>query len=440
MSVLIRNVTAVDPSQKLNAKVDILIERGKIAKIANGLNVEAKQIIDGEGLHAVPGFVDIHVHFREPGFEYKETLDTGVRAALHGGFVAVVTMPNTKPACDNQSIVAHILRRAKDLGFNIFPCGTISKGRRGEKLAEMAELKEAGCVAVSDDGSFVQNALLMRHALSYASMYDLIVMSHAIDGHLTQDAVMNEGIMSTTLGLKGEPSAAEDIAVARDIQLAKLTGARLHIAHVSTKGAVELVRAAKKEGWEVTAEAAPHHFSITDRALEGYDSNFKMNPPLRSDPDVEAIIKGLQDGTIDCIATDHAPHAEEEKERELAYAPVGVIGLETSFGVTMTELFHKKLLSFEDVIKCMSLRPLELIRKEGLNQIREGQLANIAIVSQDEEWVVRKEDFHSKSKNSCFIGRKLKGRVRYTICNGKVYDYADASKSDHAAVTSKTVF
>ncbi len=423
MSILLRNIRAIDSKNKVDGILDCLIEKGKITKLGKNLPAQATQTIEGKNLCLIPGLIDLHTHFREPGSEYKETIETGSRAALKGGFVGCVAMPNTNPACDNQSVVAAVLRRAKESDFNIFPCGTISKGRLGKELSEMAELKEAGCVAVSDDGNFVQNSLLMRHALEYASMFDFLVISHAIDEDLSRGGVMNEGRMSTVLGLKGSPNAAEEIAVIRDIALTKLVKARLHIAHVSTEGAVKLIREAKADGVTVTAEVTPHHFALTDEMLTDYDTNFKMNPPLRTARDVAEIIKGLKDGTLDVIATDHAPHAAEEKEREFNEAPFGVTGLETALGVTLTELYHKGVLTIQEVIWKMALKPAELIGLKNFNEIKEGADANLTVVALDEEWEVKKEAFASRSKNSCFAGKKLKGKVRHTICNGRLYSF-----------------
>jgi len=423
MGLLIQGIRTVDPGNRLDQVGDILIEDGRFVVIGKNLQGSFENIIKGDGLCLIPGFIDTHVHFREPGYEHKETIETGIRAALHGGYVGCVTMPNTNPPCDTQSVVAHILRRAKELNFNLFPCGTISKHREGKEISEMAELKRAGCVAVSDDGSYVANSLLMRHAMEYASMWDLLVISHAIDPDLSQVGVINEGRMSTLLGLKGSPNAAEAIASWRDIALSKLTKARLHLAHVSTHEVVKLVREAKREGLHVTCEVTPHHLALTDEAVGNYDTNFKMNPPLRTAEDIEEIVCGLKDGTIDCIGTDHAPHAPEEKELEFADAPFGATGLETAFGVVLNELYHKRKMSLQDVIMKMSIRPCELIGVKRFNEIREGFLANVAIVSLDQEWEVRKEDFHSKSVNSCFVGKKLKGKVLHTICNGKIYSF-----------------
>jgi len=423
MSILIRKIRAVDPKNKLDDVVDVFISEGRIAKIGKNLKESAEKEVKGEGLCLIPGLVDLHAHFREPGFENKETIETGTRSALRGGYVGCVTMPNTEPPCDTQSVVAHILRRARELDFNLFPCGTISKRREGKEISEMAELKKSGCVAVSDDGSFVANSLLMRHALEYASMYGLLVISHAIDPDLSQIGVINEGKMSTLLGLKGSPNAAEAIACWRDISLAKLTKTRLHLAHVSTSEAVKLVREAKKEKIPVTCEATPHHIALRDEDIVHYDTNFKMNPPLRTAEDIEEIVKGLKDGTVDCISTDHAPHAPEEKELEFVDAPFGVTGLETAFGVIMTELYHKRGMKLEDILWKMALCPCELIGVKDFNEIREGLVANLAVVSLDKEWEVKKDSFASKSRNSCFIGKKLKGKVLHTICNGKLHSF-----------------
>jgi dihydroorotase len=423
MSILLRQIRAVDPKNRLDDTVDVFIEKGRIVSIGKNLRVQATEKIEGDGRLLLPGLIDLHTHFREPGFEYKETIATGTRAALRGGFVACVSMPNTNPPCDNQSVVAAVLRRADDARFNVFPCGTISKGRLGKEISEMAELKEAGCVAVSDDGDFVQNSLLMRHAMEYASMFNLLVISHAIDRDLDRGGLMNEGHMSTVLGLKGSPNAAEEIAVLRDISLAKLTQARLHVAHISTEGAVKLIRQAKGEGVPVTCEVTPHHFSLTDEMLRGYDTNYKMNPPLRTGNDIREILAGLKDGTIDVIATDHAPHAGEEKEHEFADAPFGVIGLETAFGAAMTELCHRGVLPLEQIIWKMALKPAELIGLQDFNEIKEGARANLTVAAPDEEWEVRSADFASKSKNSCFLGRRLRGKVHFTICKGEPHSF-----------------
>ena len=424
MDLLIKDAHVVDPKNHVNEILDLYIRKGKIAELKKSIQASDAETVtvDGKGLYLLPGLIDLHVHFREPGFEQKETIVSGAHAALKGGFTAAVTMPNTNPPCDHQSVIDNIIRKAREVPFHVFPSGTISKGREGKELSEMADLKHAGIWAVTDDGSWVMDSLLMRRSMDYAGMLDLLVITHAEDHRLSATGVMNEGLMSTKLGLHGVPNASEEIAVSRDVELAKLTGARLHVAHVSTKGTLEMIRRAKKEGLPVTCEVTPHHFALTDEAVAGYDTNFKMNPPLRTDHDRQAMIEGLRDGTIDCIATDHAPHTEEEKMEEFQDAPHGVIGLETALGVALTELYHKKILSLEELVRKMSGRPAEVLKlAAGFGEIKVGKAANVTLVDLNREWVVKKEEFVSKSKNSCFIGRKLKGRVVATVCDGRLW-------------------
>lgn len=423
MSILIKNVKlAGAPGISEKDKLSVLIEDGIIKEIAKNISAKAKESIDGEGLFLIPGLVDLHVHFREPGFENKETVETGSRAALHGGYVASMTMPNTNPPCDNASVVQNLLEKASEVPFYIFPCGAISRQREGKELSEMAELKHAGCRAVSDDGDYVEDALLTRHAMEYASMLGLLYVSHAEDKALGRGGVMNEGKVSTRLGLRGIPNMAEAVAVARELALAEFTGVRLHIAHVSTREAVDLIRAAKRKGIKVTAEATPHHLIFTDEALSSYDTNFKVNPPLRQEEDISSLREGILDGTIDCIATDHAPHREEEKDLDFEEAPFGTTGLETAFSAILTELYHrKKMLSLADIVKLMSRRPAELIGATELGLIKKGIEANVALVDLDKEWTVKKDCFQSRSRNSCFIGQSLKGQVVLTISRGKVW-------------------
>ena len=422
MNLLIREAHVVDPKNRLDEILDVRVKDGRIVELGKDLEPTSEKILEAKGLYLFPGLLDLHVHFREPGFEQKETIESGARAALRGGFVGCVSMPNTNPACDHQSVIDNIIRKANEVPFHLFPAGTMSKNREGKELSEMADLKRAGIWAVTDDGSWVTDSLLMRRAMEYASMLDLLVISHSEDKRLSANGVMNEGLMSTRLGLKGIPDESEEVAVMRDIQLARLTGARLHIAHVSTAQSVKMIREAKAEGLSVTAEVTPHHLSLTDAAIEGYNTNFKMNPPLRTAQDVEAVQKGLIDGTIDCVATDHAPHTDEEKMLEFDEAPFGVIGLETSLGVCLTELVHSKKMSLTELVKRMSVRPAEILKlKEGFGEIRKGTEANLTLVDLNEEWIVRSEDFISKSKNSCFVGKKLKGRTAATICAGKLW-------------------
>lgn len=422
LNLLIKQIHIVDPKNSVDGVFDLLIKNGKVHELKKEISSNGIETLDGKNLHLFPGLIDMHVHFREPGFEQKETIISGAKAALKGGFVGVVTMPNTNPPCDHQSVIDNIIRKANEVPFYIFPSGTITKERAGKELSEMADLKKAGAWAVTDDGNWVSDSLLMRRALEYASMLDLLVISHAEDHCLTADGVVNEGIMSTRLGLKGIPNESEAIAVSRDILLSELTGAKLHLTHISTRSAVELIREAKKRKVSVTADVTPHHIALTDETLESYDTNFKMMPPLRSDEDRKAIIQGLKDGTINAIATDHAPHTDEEKMAEFPDAPVGVIGVETALSVILTELYHKKALSLSEIVLKMSAHPAEIVKlPNGFGQIKVGTEANLTLVDLNQEWIVKREDFISKSKNSCFIGSKLRGRAVATICRGKLW-------------------
>lgn len=422
MSILIKNAKVIDPRHKLNEVVDVLIANGKIGKIGKNLSANGSEVVDGRGKYLLPGFIDLHVHFREPGDEHKESIRSGAMAALKGGFVGAVTMPNTKPATDNGAIVEFILKRAREANFNVFPCGTLSKSREGKEISEMADLKAAGCVAVSDDGSYLRNPVVARHAFEYASQLGLIIMSHAEIPELTKGGVINEGAVSTRLGLKGMPAVAEVIAVATDIELAKMTGARLHISHLSTRGALEKVRQAKLEGLPVTCEVTPHHLALTEEALKDYDTNFKMNPPLRSEEDREAMVEGLKEGSIDCVATDHAPHQIEEKDQEFELAPFGVIGIETAFAVV------NSMVPVEIAVERLALSPAKILGLTKFNDIQEGSSANLAMVDLEKKWVVKEKDFISKSRNSCFIDREVKGSVEATVCNGKLYRWGENRK------------
>ncbi len=426
MSVLFKEVRLLDPKSGRDEITDVLIDGGKIADIRKGLGASGADVIDGKGKYLVPGFIDLHTHFREPGFEGKETIFTGAMAALKGGFVASVSMPNTQPACDNPGTIDLILWKARTIPYHIFPSGAISKGREGKELTEMADLKKAGIVAVTDDGDWVADSLLMRRALDYASMLNLIVMSHAEDRRLSASGVVHEGLMSTKLGLHGIPAASEVTAIARDIELARITGAHLHICHVSTARAVELIRRAKEEKLHITAEVTPHHLSLTDEALEGYNTNCKMNPPLRTWEDVESVRRALRIGVLDCVATDHAPHTPEDKMAEYDHAPFGVIGLETAFGVVATDLIHGEKWGLEEIVRAMSIRPSEILNLgPEFGQIVKGTQANLTFLDLNREWTVTHEELRSKSKNSCFLKKKLKGKVLGTVCAGKFWKFED---------------
>ena len=424
MNLLIRGAKLVDPANSREEVVDLHLEKGGIADIGKSLAASGAEIIEAKGLHLFPGLIDLHTHFREPGFESKETIVTGAHAALRGGFVASVSMPNTHPPCDHQSVIDNIIRKAKEVPYYVFPSGTISKGREGKELSEMADLKHAGIVAVTDDGDWVADSLLMRRAMEYASMLGLLVMSHCEDHRLSAKGAMNEGFNSTQLGLRGIPAVSEDAAVARDIEIARFTGARLHLCHLSTARSVELVRRAKSEGVPVTAEVTPHHLSLTDREVETYDTNFKMNPPLRAQEDVRSLRQALREGVVDCIATDHAPHTQEEKMREFDEAPFGVIGLETALAVALTELYRSDRWLLAEIVRVMSVRPAQILGLgPSFGRVEKGQEANLILVDTEKKWKVSKADFASKSSNSCFLGKELTGKVVMTVCGGKAWRF-----------------
>ncbi|MBI5633419.1 MAG: dihydroorotase [Nitrospirae bacterium] len=447
MKIFIKNGHLVDPTQKIDEICDIFIQDGKITEIhaqgAKGKGIGAKgskepaagkfdEIIEASGMIIMPGLVDMHVHLREPGFEYKETIKTGTEAAVRGGITSVCCMPNTNPVNDNPGITEFILRKAILEGScSVFPIGAITKGQKGEELAELGMMYDAGCVAFSDDGRPVMDSLLMRRALEYSRVRKALIISHAEDMSLAAGGVMNEGLLSITLGLKGIPAQAEEIMIARDIALAELTGGRLHIAHVSTAGSVELLRAAKKRGVaEVTAETCPHYFSITEQAVCGYNANAKVNPPLRSEKDVEAIRMGVHDGTLDVIATDHAPHHKDEKSGEFDNAPSGISGLETSLGLSM-RLVDEKVLTLGQLVEKMSLNPARILGLHGDNHsstltgikgtLKPGADGDLVIIDTKTEYTVNAAGFKSKGKNTPFDGWVLKARPVVTVAKGRIY-------------------
>lgn len=419
MNALIKNGHVIDPANKIDEKLDILVSDGKIAKLGKpgSLSADVAQVVDAARKLVVPGLIDMHVHLREPGFEYKETIATGTDAAKAGGFTSVCCMPNTNPVNDSRPVTEFILSQAKRAAARVFPIAAITKGSRGEELTEMAELHAAGCPAVSDDGKPVMTAGIMRRAMEYSRIFDLLIISHCEDITLSAKGVMNEGIVSTELGLRGIPRAAEDVMTVRDISLAEMTGCRLHIAHVSTRGAVELIRAAKARGVKVTAETCPHYFSLTEEAVRGYNTMAKMNPPLRAAEDMAAVKQGLRDGTIDVIATDHAPHAMDEKSGEFDYAPFGIVGLETALGLTL-KLVEEGVLSVTDAIRKLSLNPAAIM-KIGMGTLSLGAVADMTIIDPTREWTVDAAQFKSKSKNTPFNGWKLKGKAIQTLVQGK---------------------
>ncbi len=432
--LLIKNGRLIDPTSGLDETGSILLADGKIAWLGQGETPPDCETIDAGGLIVCAGFIDLHCHLREPGYEEKETIATGTRAAARGGFTTVCCMPNTDPPLDNQATIDYVKSTAASQGaVRVLPIGTITKGRQGRELAEMAEMTEAGAVAFSDDGCWVDDSRLMRQAMEYSLAFNRPVISHCQDAALSEDGQMNEGITATRLGLRGIPAAAEEIAVARDIALAELTGCRLHIAHISTAGSVELIRRAKDKGIKITCEVTPHHLTLTEECVMGYDTNAKINPPLRTAGDIEALIKGLNDGVIDIIATDHAPHTDNDKLCEFALAPFGMSGLETALGSLMG-LVHDGKLPLGLLISKLTATPAGIIGPDfgRLGTLKEGAAADVTIFDPDREWTVDTNQFASKGRNTPLEGSHLKGRVMAAIYNGKLA-YKDASIKTGAA-------
>ena len=423
MKLLIKNGHLIDPAKSQNSGMDLLIEDGKVAVWLGRDDAKPSDVetFDASGLIVAPGFIDMHVHLREPGQEHKETIASGCAAAVAGGWTSVCPMPNTQPINDNAAITRYMIEQATSAGLaNVFPIGAITKSSDGAELAEMGEMKAAGAVAVSDDGRPVPNAGIMRRAMQYAKDFDLPVIDHCEDKSLSSGGVMHEGRISLLLGLKGMPALAEDIDAVRDIQLAKETGAHIHIAHVSTKGAVEAIRRAKAEGINVTCEVTPHHFTLTDKAVEGYDTNTKMAPPLRSEEHLEAVIEGIKDGTIDAIATDHAPHHADEKSLEYDRAPFGITGLETALGLTFNQLANKGVIDLVRLVKMCSTNPAKIFKLTGRGTLAVGSFADVTIIDPNLAWTYNNADSRSKSKNSPFDGWNFTGAAVATIVSGKL--------------------
>ena len=420
-AILIRGGRVIDPSRGSDGPADVLLLDGKVEAVGRYIPVpEEASVIDAAGKVVAPGLIDLHVHLREPGQEDLETIATGAMAAAAGGFTAICAMPNTDPVVDNQGSVGFIVGRAQRAGkARVYPIGAISLGQKGETLAEFGELVGAGAVAVSDDGKPVVSSHLMRTALEYARTFNIPVADHCEEPTLSRGGVMHEGIVSTRLGLKGIPAAAEEIMVARDILLAGLTGGHVHLCHMSTQGSVDLIRRAKAMGIRVTAEATPHHFTLTHEACEGYNTNAKMNPPLREAEDREAIRQGLRDGTIDVIASDHAPHHYDAKEREFDDAPNGILGLETALGLAISELVDTRLLTLPELISRMSTQPAQVFNLPG-GTLAVGAPADVVVFDPTREWTVQPETFFSKSRNTPFAGRTLRGQADYTVVRGRV--------------------
>lgn len=421
MAIHIKGGRVLDPGH-LDGTFDLYIENGKISAIVkpgdDAGNVSVDQVIDATGKLVVPGLIDMHVHLRDPGFEYKESIETGCRAAVHGGFTAVCAMPNTRPVNDNRQVTEYMIRKAREAGYaRVYPSAAISVGSKGQALSEYGELKDAGAVALTDDGLPVENGQLMRRALEYAKGFDLVIISHCEDMTLVAGGCMNEGEVSTRLGLAGIPNISESIMVTRDIGLCELTGGRLHIAHVSTEESVAVIRDAKKRGVRVTAETAPHYFTLTDGAVADYNTHAKMNPPLRTQKDKDAIRAGLADGTLDVIATDHAPHSPLEKNVEFNMAANGIIGLETALPLSL-ELVRDGVLTLEQLIAKMTVNPASVLGVP--TGIREGESADITIIDVDQEYTLDANHLYSKSRNTPFDGWTLRGKAVYTIVDGRV--------------------
>ena len=422
MKIFIKGGHVLDPVNNIDEVTNILVEDGVISEVGNDPDLEgvAMEVIDAEGMYVVPGLVDMHCHLRDPGQEYKEDIETGTKAALAGGITSVACMPNTEPVIDNEAVISYVINKAKESGYvNVFPIGAVSKGLNGTERAEIGAMKFAGAVAVSDDGRPVSDSGLMRRALIYADMFDMPVISHCEDLSLAGGGYMNEGETSAELGLRGIPNAAEEVMAARDIIIAEAENKRVHIAHVSTKGSVQLVREAKKRGVKVTCETCPHYFTLTEDACEGYNTNAKMNPPLRTAEDVEAIKEGLRDGTIDCIVTDHAPHHADEKNCEFAAAKNGIVGFETSLGLGIKYLVKTGVLTMKQLIEKMSVNPSRIL---GISKgsLSVGKSADITIFNPNREWTVDINKFNSKSKNSPYNGYTLFGKPEYVIVGGEI--------------------
>ena len=423
--ILLQQGRLIDPKTRRDEVVDLLIVDGIIESIKPAIPFQSEmKLVNLKGKIVAPGFIDIHVHLREPGFEHKETIETGTLSAAYGGFTAVCCMPNTNPAIDDESLVGFVQMQGKKANngiVDVYPIASVSKGREGKMLAPIAELVGAGAVGLSDDGAPVFDAIVMRRALEYASMYNVPIMQHCEIPELAHGGVMNEGQISTELGLQGIPGVAEEAMIARDLLLAEYTNSRYHVCHISTAKSVDLVREGKKNGIKVTCEVTPHHFTLTDDVVRSYDTNTKMNPPLRTQHDVDAVKHGLKDGTIDVIATDHAPHSLDEKEVDYVQAPFGIVGLETAIALTVSELVEQKFLTLNQMIEKLSTNPRRIIGRE--IAVKEGERANLTFFDPSIQWKVEPGKFKSKSKNSPFGGRPLKGKAVGIFNNGQMFLY-----------------
>lgn len=421
MKSLIKNVRVIDPALSLDEVADILIDGQTIAQVGKNIECADAEIFDRDGCIAVPGLVDIHVHLRDPGQEYKETIETGTAAAAHGGFTGICSMPNTNPTTDNATTIDYVLDKAAQAGHcRVYPSGACTKGLKGESLSEMGDMVLHGAVAFTDDGRGVQNSGVMRRVMDYAKMFNKVVMSHCQDEDLVGPGQVNEGVVSTRLGLAGWPATGEELQIQRDIALSELTGCPIHIQHITSARGVELVREGKARGIQVTCEVTPHHLVLNeDDITTTYNTNLKMNPPLRSKADNAALIEGIKDGTIDCIVTDHAPHADHEKAREFELAPFGMTGLETSLGVILTYLVDPGLITYNELVELMAIKPREILRLDQVT-LKQGSVADITIFDPEVTWTVQPDDMYSKSHNSGFLGYTLKGRATDVFVGGTV--------------------
>ncbi len=420
-SLLIRGGRVVDPSQGIDGNYDILIENDVVLEVKENISkTRAANVIEVDGLIVSPGFIDIHSHLRDPGQEWKEDIETGSLAAVSGGITSVCCMANTDPVNDNPVVTRYIIEKAKEVGLcDVFPVGAITKGLRGEELAEIGRMVKAGIVAISDDGETPKNSQVLRNAMDYAKSLGIPVFCHSEDKSLSEGGHMNEGPISNKLGIKGMPTEAEEIGVARDLLVAKLTGVKVHICHVSTEGSLKLIERARKDGVNVTCEITPHHFTLTDEAVLGFNTNAKVCPPLRSKFDVQACRKAISSGTVDVIATDHAPHTEDEKKVEFCNAPFGMIGFQTLLPLSLN-LVREGFISMVDLIRKISFNPSRIIGRKDIGSLRPGSRANITVFDPDEEFVLSPDVIKSKSKNTPFLNKKMKGRIKFTIYNGKI--------------------
>lgn len=420
MKLLLKGGRVINPAEKFDKIADVLVEDGKIQAIGENLEAAGAEVYDAAGKVVTPGLIDLHVHFREPGQEAKEDFESGAKAAAAGGFTTVCTMPNTKPAVDDAAMVRSLEKRAEDVAkVHVKIIGAVTKGQEGKELAELGDMIEAGAVAFSDDGHYDQKAKVLLNAFDYLHTFDKVIVNHDEETSLVEDGVMNEGHRSAMLGLKGRPTVAEDIAVARDIMLAEYAGSRVHVAHISSARAVDIVRQAKKRGVRVTCEVTPQHLTLTDECVNLFDTSTKINPPLRAQKDCEALLEGLKDGTIDAIVTDHSPHAQEEKDREYIYAPSGFPGLETSLGIMLTDLYHQGKLDLTTIVSKMTCEPAKVFGMDA-GTLAVGKSADITVIDPELCWTVDEKKFYTKGSHSPFIGRKLKGKAVLTVVAGKI--------------------